>query len=155
VNQNRTGLVAPYSGKAGDGNANVPELTAADEIREQIEAPARDARAGALRDATAYLVHNATSGADGCINVRQAVNIRWNLPWTVVDAVIREAQPLAELEIERVNAERSKIEQERATFDNLTALFSKPVRVKKSRDKYDLLGLTEAQLRSCAAVLNE
>ena len=75
---NRTGLVPPYTGNAGDGSASEPELTTAELIREEIETPVRNARAGALKDAVTYLTDNAVNGAGH--NVRAAINIRWNLP---------------------------------------------------------------------------
>ena len=75
-------LIPPYGGNAGDGSAGNARETTAEEIREQIEGPIRNARAGAWRDAISYLIHNATSDADDFINVRQAINARWNISWT-------------------------------------------------------------------------
>jgi hypothetical protein len=146
MTENRTGLVAPY------GTTSTPEPTTAEEIREQIDAPVRNAHAGALKDAVLYLTDNAVNGSDH--NVRAAINIRWNLSWTTVDQIISEARPLAEREIEKVRAERIKNERERVSFQNLVALFAVlGLRIQVSNDRYDLLGLTESQLLLCAELV--
>lgn len=151
---NRTGLVAPYSGNAGDGNASDCELSTAEEIREQIEAPIRKARASALKDAVTYLTDNAVNGANH--DVRAALNIRWNLAWTVVDEIIREARPLAEIAIRKAKSEREKSQDERTRFDNLAGLFTAlGLQIQINHDQYTLLGLTELQLRLIADVLTE
>src|SRR5258708_10060432 len=120
IDPKECGLIAPKQPGDGSISATQRELTTAEEIRKQIDAPVRNARAGALKDAVLYLTDNAIN--DTSLNVRQAINIRWNLPWTEVDAIIRQAQPLAKHEIEKAKVERIRIEQERIRFESLVDL---------------------------------
>jgi hypothetical protein len=144
-------FLVPPRGNAGDGK---PEMTTADEIHEQIEGPIRDAHTGARRDAISYIVHNATCSPDERIDVRRAINIRWNLKWTECDAVISEVKESAEREIERARAEHDKDEQERAKCESLAALFmALGLKVIEVNGCYEVCGFTETQLRLVADIL--
>lgn len=141
-------LVPPTN--AGDGNTR---LETADVLRQEIESPINAAHAGARRDAIIYLVHNATSSNDA-VNVRKAVNVRWNLPWTVVDEIISEAQPLAEQQIKRIKAERDISEKRQTEFESLSVLFTtRGLQVQQIENEYTLTGLTELQVRRIADIL--
>jgi hypothetical protein len=130
------------------------DATTADEIREEMAAPVRDAYSGSRRDAISYLVHNATCSPDERIDVKRALNIRWNMKWAECDSVISEVKELAEKEIERVKTELQSTEQKRIHFENLVNQFAAlNLEIQQTNGSYNLIGLNEQQLGLCADIL--
>src|ERR1039458_3128305 len=86
------GLIPPHT--AGDG-----AIQTISDVDDEIDSPVTKIRRQALQDAVTYLVDNAINGAG--IDVRSAINIRYNMRWVDVDNVIKPAEPVAEQEIEK------------------------------------------------------
>jgi hypothetical protein len=138
------GLIPP----AGVGNGVVETGPT---LAEELEAETSQVRRQALSDAVTYLVDNALENASH--DVRTAICIRHNLKWVECDSLIARAQPLAQLEIAKKQAEQRRVREEKENFDRLAALFTEPVCVEKSAGSYNLLNLTEQQVRTVAGIL--
>jgi hypothetical protein len=150
MNQNlKSWLVPPV--EASDGFASQPEPEKG--LAEILAEEASSVRSAAFQDVLTYSVDNEINGANH--DLRTILNVRHNLPWKTIAQIIERATPFIKPAIQKALAERDASEAQRVKFQTLAALFTEPVRVQKNEDtsKYDLLGLTDDQIRLCADAL--